>query len=77
MFQDSNGEVDIVGTGIIDIVGNPARSWHIISVGDFNHDGRSDILWQSSSGGAAIWEMNGTSLIGSAGLANPGPTWHI
>jgi len=23
------------------------------------------------------WEMNGTGLIGSASLANPGPTWHV
>jgi hypothetical protein len=58
-------------------IGNPGPSWHIISVGDFNHDGRSDILWQNSSGDVVTWEMNGTSVIGGASLANPGPTWHV
>jgi hypothetical protein len=43
-------------------------------IGDYNNDGKSDILLQSSSGDVAIWEMDGTSVIGSASLANPGPT---
>jgi hypothetical protein len=37
----------------------------------------SDILWQNTSGQAAIWEMNGTSVIGENLVgANPGPSWH-
>jgi hypothetical protein len=33
-------------------------------------------LWRNTSGQAAIWEMNGTNVIGG-GLAgaNPGPSW--
>ncbi|MBR0856676.1 FG-GAP-like repeat-containing protein [Bradyrhizobium liaoningense] len=32
---------------------------------DFNHDGKADILWTNDSrGNAAIWEMNGPSLVG-------------
>jgi hypothetical protein len=45
--------------------------------GDYNADGRSDILFQNSSGEVAIWSVNGGSVIGSATIANPGPTWHI
>jgi hypothetical protein len=30
LFQDSDGEVDIVGTGVIGTVGNPGQSWHVI-----------------------------------------------
>jgi hypothetical protein len=38
----------------------------------------ADILWQNTSGQAAIWEMNGTSIIGGALVgSNPGPSWHI
>ena len=37
-----------------------------IGSGDFNGDGNDDILWQNDNGQAAIWLMNGTSLIGSA-----------
>jgi hypothetical protein len=77
LFQDSNGEVDVVGTGIIGTVGNPRPSWHVIGTGDHNGDGKSDILFQNSSGEVAIWELDGTSVIGNASLGNPGPTWHV
>jgi hypothetical protein len=46
-------------------------------VGDYNKDGRSDILFQNSSGVLDIWEMNGTSVVASSSLGNPGPTWHV
>jgi beta-glucanase (GH16 family) len=43
---------------------------------DFNGDGHSDILWQNTNGQAAIWEMNGTNVIGNSMVgANPGPSW--
>ena len=29
---------------------NPGSSWHIIGTGDFNGDGKSDILWQNTNG---------------------------
>ena len=33
----------------------------------------SDILWQNTNGQAAIWEMNGTTLIGGGAVSpNPG-----
>jgi hypothetical protein len=50
----------------------------VVGTGDFNDDGHSDILWQNADGQAAIWEMNGTSLIGSAVVGpNPGPSWKV
>jgi hypothetical protein len=50
-----------------------------IGTGDFNGDGLSDILFQNSvTGQAAIWEMNGTSVIGGGVIAsNPGPGWKL
>ena len=56
----------------------PARAWKAIGTGDFNGDGYSDILWQNTSGQAAIWEMNGTNLDRRRqrrSRPNPGPTW--
>ena len=43
------------------------HSWeiYVTSRADFNADGKSDILWQNSSGARAIWLMNGTSLSSS------------
>ena len=45
--------------------------------GDFNGDGTSDILLQNSSGNLVDWELNGTSVIGTAIVTNPGPSWHV
>jgi len=52
--------------------------WHIKGTGDFNGDNKSDILWQGDDGQAAIWLMNGTTVIGlgAAGF-NPGADWHV
>jgi hypothetical protein len=55
---------------------HPGPSWHAVGTGDYNGDGRSDILWQNSSGDVAVWELNGDAVIGSAVLGSPGPTWH-
>ena len=43
---------------------------------DFDGDGYSDILWQNTSGEAAIWEMSGLNVIAAASLGNPGSSWH-
>ena len=55
----------------------PGRAGKAIGTGDFNGDGKADILWQNDDGQAAIWEMNGTNLIGRRATvgANPGPSW--
>jgi hypothetical protein len=57
----------VIGGGSL---GNPGPDW----TGDYNSDGRSDILWQNSNGAG---EMNGTSALASNSLGNPGPTWHV
>jgi hypothetical protein len=64
----------VIGAGS---VGNPGPGWHVMGVGDYNNDGRSDILFQNRSGEVALWELNGTSVIGAGSLGDPGPTWHI
>ena len=58
---------------------NPGPSWQVKGSGDFNGDGKSDILWQGSDGMPAIWLMDGTTAVsvGAAGSFNPGPSWQI
>ena len=52
---------------------NPGPAWHVIGAGDFNGDGKADILWQNDNGTAAIWLMDGTNSLGGAVGSNPGP----
>jgi hypothetical protein len=40
-------------------------------------DGKADIALQNTNGGPAIWEMDGTSIIGSALPPNLGVSWHL
>jgi hypothetical protein len=37
-------------------------NWRIVGTGDFNRDGKVDILWQHSTGWLSVWYMNGTTL---------------
>jgi hypothetical protein len=58
---------------------NPGPSWEIKASGDFNADGKSDILWQGQDGTPSIWLMDGTHVLSAsvAGSFNPGMDWHI
>ena len=50
-----------------------ARPGTSIGTGDFNGDGKADILWQNTDGTPAVWLMDGTSLISGANVGfDPG-----
>ena len=56
--------------------GNAA--WHIVRTGDYNGDGKSDILWQNDDGHLWQSQMDGAAVIGSNDLGNAGnPSWHV
>ena len=42
--------------------------WKVVGTGDFNGDGKTDILFENASGVVAIWFMNGIQV---ASLGNP------
>ena len=42
----------------------PDTNWSIVGTGDFNSDGRPDILWHHAvSGQVVVWHMNGAALL--------------
>ena len=78
----------IVGAGYTAVgsttAGVPAPNWHIVGTGDFDGDGKSDLLWRTDSGALAIWEMNGSQIkaadylnFGGTNVGAPGPDWHV
>jgi hypothetical protein len=49
----------------------------VVGTGDFNADGKADILWQNVNGSVAIWEMNGTTPIAETVVQAVTPDWHV
>jgi hypothetical protein len=56
-------------------VGDVPTTWSIAGTGDFDGDGKGDILWTDMSGNVAIWEMNGTTILnGSSSFVSTVPS---
>ena len=51
----------------------------IVGTGDFNNDGKEDLLWRNKTDGANfVWTMNGTTFAGTAPLqAETNLSWDI
>ena len=56
------------------------NDWHVQSVGDFNGDGNSDVLWrQDGSGQVYVWEMEGLQVKAEGAVAHAAVPndWHV
>jgi hypothetical protein len=60
-------------------VGTMAAGWTIAQTGDFNGDGRSDLLWyNSTSGGIATWLMSSATITSQVSIGSlPPSAWMI
>ena len=65
-------------------VGVPAPDWRIVGTGDFGGDGKADILWETTGGALALWQMDGTHImsasflkLGATNVGIPGFDWHV
>jgi hypothetical protein len=64
------GEI-MIGTGALSGAASPSPDWTLASTGDFNADGKADILWyKESTGQLVVWLMNGHTRTASI-LPNP------
>ena len=59
---------------------NPGTNWHVAGTGDYNGDGRADILWRAEDGTFTDWlgQANG-SIADNWDVyhTNPGTNWHV
>ena len=59
---------------------NISSNWHIVGTGDFNGDGRVDILWQADDGTVTEWlgQQNGGFAGNGANFStNISSNWHV
>ncbi len=57
----NGGVLTIVSQGILPSVD---ASWSVAGIGDFNGDGKSDILWRRNDGANYVWMIDGASISG-------------
>ncbi len=77
-----DAEVSIQGLAIIGstyLYTISDTDWKIVGTGDFNGDGKVDMLWRNNTNGQnAVWYMDGVAIIGSAIIYTiSDPDWFI
>jgi VCBS repeat protein len=58
-------------------VGSLPVDWTVRGTGDFDGDGKGDILWRNANGGVAIWLMNGATIKASLGVGSMTTDWVV
>jgi hypothetical protein len=85
IFQDNGGFVaawymsgdDVLSTTFLTPNNVGDANWKIVGTGDFNKDGKPDLLYQHTDGSLAVWYMNGVTMTANSFL-NPttsGAAW--
>jgi hypothetical protein len=73
-----SGRTILAGSGPLQVLSNMA--WTVAGTGDFNDDGRADILWHHEGNGRnSLWLMSGRTLLAGSGPVQdvPDPSWAV
>jgi hypothetical protein len=74
-LMTTNGtQVQVVSANDLGLI---PTSWNVALTGDFNGDGRSDILWSNTNGDTAVWFMSGAQPLLASDLGVVPPSWVV
>jgi hypothetical protein len=76
ILQDGGGFVaawfmsgdDVLGSSFLSPNNVGDSGWKVVGAGDFNADGKPDMLYQHTDGSLAVWFLNGVTMTSSAFL---------
>jgi hypothetical protein len=64
--------------GFSNIAAVATDQWAIQQVGDYNGDGRDDILWRNLVDNVIfVWNLDGTNIQSAGGLSGIGTEWGV
>ncbi|MCK8788101.1 VCBS repeat-containing protein [Roseomonas sp. NAR14] len=59
------------------VVGVADASWTLRAVGDFDHSGTLDMLWQNTDGAVVLWAMHNNQVVGGGLVGYVGSDWSV
>ena len=65
----------VIGSGLSN--GSIGTDWSVAGSGDFNGDGRADVLWTNAAGDATTWLMNNQNVQQAAISGTIGINWRV